>query len=294
MQFREFEGEARQAITDALERLGYPRIEPEVLIPAKADLGDLSCAVALKLARELKSPPAAIAGDIAASINGAGGGRLIASVSPHPSGYLNFKLNWPEFAYSTVFEAAKGTGAFGGTGKNLLIEHTNVNPNKALHIGHARNLVLGDSLVRVMKKMGNSVQTVNYIDDSGAQVADVIVGLRFQGFSDEPPAGVKFDVYCGDVVYTGVNRMYEKDPGLKEKQRLVLQEIERGEGEVYEYAHRIVLRILADQLKTCWRLGARYDLLNWESHILATGMWKDLFETLKGKGIAVFEAEGKN
>jgi len=294
MQFREFEKEARGAIKDALDTLGYPRIEPEVLVPSNPELGDLSCAVTLKLAKELGRPPAAIAEDLASAINSAGGGRLIDSVSAHSSGYLNFSLNWPEFAHATLGEAGSEKGKFGTDGKRLLIEHTNVNPNKALHIGHARNLVLGDSLVRVMKKLGNTVQAVNYIDDSGAQVADVIVGLRFEGFSDEPPAGVKFDVYCGDTVYTGVNRMYEKDPGLKEKQRLILQEMERGEGEIYEYAHRIVLRILADQLKTCWRLGARYDLLNWESDILATGMWKDLFEELKAKGIAVFETEGKN
>ncbi len=294
MQFREFESEAKEAINGALERLGYPRIVPEVLIPSKPDLGDLSCAVALKLAKELRRSPVSIAQDIAAAMNAKGGGRLIDSVSAHPSGYLNFKLNWAAFAYATLDEAERGTGTFGSAGKSLLIEHTNVNPNKALHIGHARNLILGDSLVRVMKKLGNSVQAVNYIDDSGAQVADVIVGLRFQGFSDQPPRGVKFDVYCGDIVYTGVNRMYEKDPSLKERQRLVLQEIERGEGEVYEYAHKIVLRILADQLKTCWRLGARYDLLNWESHILATGMWKDLLEVLKAEGIAVLETEGKN
>ena len=115
-----------------------------------------------------------------------------------------------------------------------------MNPNKALHIGHARNLVLGDSLVRTMKRLGHEVQTLNYIDDSGAQVADVIVGLKFLKFSDQAPAGVKFDAYCGDVVYTKVNQMYEKDPSLKEKQRLVLKEIEKGSGEISEYAEKVV------------------------------------------------------
>ncbi|MDA4123484.1 MAG: arginine--tRNA ligase [Thaumarchaeota archaeon] len=293
MLFREFEVEVREVIVQALESLGYPGIEPELLVSGKSDLGDLSCAVALKLAKDLKKPPVEIAETIVASINQSGTRDLVEEVSAHPSGYLNFRLRWDRFAFAAISEARSGTGTF-GQGRRLLIEHTNVNPNKALHIGHARNLVLGDSLVRVMKKLGNAVQTVNYVDDSGAQVADVIVGLRFKGFSDEPPAGMKFDVYCGDVVYTQVNRMYETDPGLKEKQRLVLQEIEKGQGEVYEYAQKIVLRILADQLKTCWRLGARYDLLNWESHILATGIWDDIFERLKAKGIAVYEKEGKN
>ena len=280
---------------EALEKLGYPAVEPELIVPSKPDLGDLSCAVALKLARELKRAPVGIAEDLAASMNAASGSwRLISAVSAHESGYINFRLNWGAFIHGTLSEARKGLGTFGPGGKNISIEHTNVNPNKALHIGHARNLVLGDSLVRIMKKLGNDVQTLNYMDDSGAQVADVIVGLKFIGYSDEPPAGVKFDVYCGDTVYTGVNRTYEKDPALKEKQRLVLQEIEHGDGEIHDYAHKIVLRILADQLKTCWRLGARYDLLNWESHILATGMWKDSLEKMKERGLAVFETEGEN
>src|SRR6202163_318666 len=122
-----------------------------------------------------------------------------------------------------------------GPAKRIAIEHTNVNPNKSLHIGHARNLVLGDSLVRTMKRLGHEVQTLNYIDDSGAQAAGVIVGLEILHPSDKAPDGVKFDAYCGDVVYTKVNQVYERAPSLKEKQRLVLKEIEKGTGEISEY-----------------------------------------------------------
>jgi arginyl-tRNA synthetase len=294
MQFREFEREAAESIKEALRVRGLPDAPLELLVPNKPGLGDLSCAVALKLARELKRPPYEIAQELAASISARKPRELIGSVSAHPSGYLNFTLDWGAFAYATLTEARGGIGTLSLESRSVLIEHTNVNPNKALHIGHARNLVLGDSLVRIMKKLGNTVQTLNYIDDSGAQVADVIVGLRFLGFSDQAPAGVKFDTYCGDTVYTGVNKMYEKDPALREKQKLVLQEIEHGEGEIAEYAQRIVLQILAGQLTTCWRLGARYDLLNWESHVLKTGMWRRLLEEMKSKGIAVFETEGKN
>ncbi len=294
MLFRQFEDEVRDAVTSALKEKGYPQPELELLIPNKEGLGDLSCAVALKLARELRRPPAAIAKELQESISSGGSMRLIQSVNAHASGYLNFTLNWPRFARETVSEARTGVGSIGIESKSVLIEHTNVNPNKSLHIGHARNLVLGDSLARIMRKLGDSVQVLNYVDDSGAQVADVIVGMKFLGFSDEAPPGVKFDTYSGDTVYINVNRRYEAEPALKEKQRLVLQEIEKGEGEISDYAHRIVLKILADQLKTCWRLGARYDLLNWESHILKTGMWGRLFEELKKKGIAVYETEGEN
>lgn len=292
--FRRFEDEVRETIRTALAAGGLPQVELELLVPNKAGLGDLSCAVALKLARELKRPPAVIAGELQETITKQPLANLISDVKAHPSGYLNFYLNWGEFAKGTLLEATRGVPVLGLESRRVLIEHTNVNPNKALHVGHARNLVLGDSLARIMKKLGDSVQVVNYIDDSGAQVADVIVGLMFLGFSDQAPPGTKFDTYCGDTVYTGVNRMYEKDPALKEKQREILRGIEEGQGKIYDYAHGIVLRILADQLKTCWELGARYDLLNWESHIVKTGMWSQVFQMMKDDGVATYETQGEN
>lgn len=300
MKFAEFEAEVRDAILAAAEARGYKLAEVELLRPPNPGLGDVSSPVGLRLAREARKAPGAIAQEIAETVGeSAKSWRLIGGVEAHASGYVNFRTNWGLFAYElleSILRPAGGVLRFDPPGgrKRVAIEHTNVNPNKALHIGHARNLVLGDSLVRAMKRLGHDVQTLNYIDDSGSQVADVIVGLKFLNLSDKAPEGVKFDAYCGDVVYTKVNQVYERDPSLKEKQRLVLKEIEKGSGEISEYAERIVSQILAAQLETCWRLGARYDLLNWESHILRTGMWKDVFEELKAKGIAVLETEGEN
>jgi arginyl-tRNA synthetase len=299
LKFREFEAEATDALLRAARERGYKLEQVELLRPPNPELGDLSSPVGLRLAKETRKPPGTIAKELAETIDSATGWHLIGGVEAHPSGYVNFRSNWGVFAFELLTSILTPDGGAvqldpPGPRKDVAIEHTNVNPNKALHIGHARNLVLGDSLVRTMKRLGHDVQTLNYIDDSGAQVADVIVGLKFLGFSDQAPPGVKFDAYCGDVVYTKVNQVYERDPSLKEKQRLVLKEIERGSGEISEYAEKVVARILADQLQTCWRLGARYDLLNWESHILKTGMWDEVFGELKRKGITVLETEGEN
>ena len=299
MKFREFEAEVRDALVAAAKERGYQLGEVELLRPPNPELGDVSSPVGLRLAREAKKAPGVIARELAETIDASATWRLIGGVEAHDSGYVNFRTNWGLFAHELLESVLRPEGGVlqldaPGARKRVAIEHTNVNPNKALHIGHARNLVLGDSLVRTMKRLGHEVQTLNYIDDSGAQVADVIVGLRFLHISDEAPEGVKFDAYCGDVVYTKVNQVYERDPSLKEKQRLVLKEIERGSGEISEYSEKIVSQILAAQLQTCWRLGARYDLLNWESHILRTGMWNEVFEELKSKGIAVLETEGEN
>lgn len=297
MKFLEFEGEVERIVKEACKSLGYGEIEVEVALPPNPSYGDLSSAVPIRVAKERSEAPADVAVRLASkAAELLKNSRYVGSVTPHRGGYLNFSIKYPMFFLDSITSiiSENDFGSRRKTGKTFAIEHTNVNPNKALHVGHARNLVLGDSLARVMRYLGNEVQALNYIDDSGAQVADVIVGFRFLGIPDVQPAGVKFDVYCGDSVYTKVNQEYTKDPGLKEKQSLVLKEIERGEGELAEYAGGIVRKILADQLATCWRLGARYDLLNWESQLVHSGMWERIFETMKKEGLVKFETQGEN
>ncbi len=297
MKFKDFEGEVKQIIVDACSSLGYKGAVAEVALPPNPTYGDLASAVPIRVAQERSENPADVAVRIAAkAADLVKGTRYVGSVTPHRGGYVNFSINYPQFFTDAVTDTiSKGDiGSKKPTGKTIAIEHTNVNPNKALHIGHARNLVLGDSLARVMRYLGNGVQALNYIDDSGAQVADVIVGFKFLGIADKSPPGVKFDVYCGDSVYTKVNQEYARDPTLKEKQSLVLKEIEKGDGEIAQYTKTIVRRILADQLTTCWRLGANYDLLNWESQLVHSGMWERIFEKMKKGGFVKYETEGEN
>jgi len=296
LKFLEFEDEVKEVIAAACTSLGYGRVDVEVSLPPNPSYGDLSSALPLRLAKMSAEKPADVAVRLAAEASEKlSSTRYVASMTPHRGGYLNFTIAYPRFFVDSVAAVTKGDfGERPSTGKTYAIEHTNVNPNKALHVGHARNLVLGDSLARVMSYLGNRVQALNYIDDSGAQVADVIVGFRFLGITDVPPEGMKFDVYCGDKVYTRVNREYSTDPRLKEKQSLVLREIEKGSGEIADYARGIVKRILAEQLETCWRLGARYDLLNWESQLVHSGLWESIFERMKKAGIVRLESAGEN
>ena len=101
-----------------------------------------------------------------------------------------------------------------GNNSNIIVEHTSVNPNKALHIGHIRNIVVGDTVSRILNKANYKVNVLNYIDDSGLQVADIIVGFKHFGFDEEPPNGKKFDHYCGDDVYVKTTQKYELDSSL--------------------------------------------------------------------------------
>lgn len=296
MKFLEFQAEVEGVLADSLRSLGFKDAAVEVGKPPSGEYGDLASAAPLRLAKKSGKKPGDVAIELAsAAMERAKGSRYIGTISPHRGGYLNFSLKLPLFIKDSVEAIISGDlGAGQIKGWSGAVEHTGVNPNKALHIGHARNLVLGDSLARVLRFRGHDVKVLNYIDDSGGQVADVIVGFQYLGISTDPPAGVKYDLYCGDKVYVRVNQEYSKNPALKEKRAIVIREIEKGEGETALLAKSVVERILRAQLTTCWRMAASYDLLNWESQIVHSGMWAQVFELMKQKSIVRYETEGDN
>jgi len=296
LKFLEFQGEVEEVLAEACRAAGYKEAEVEVGLPPSDAYGDLASAIPIRLAKAAGRKPGDVAVELATkAVDPARKSRYVGGVSPHMGGYLNFTLNQPRFIADTIREIESGDlGASKQERRVVAIEHTNVNPNKALHIGHARNLVLGDSLVRVMRYLGYRVQALNYVDDSGAQVADIIVGFKFLGMSDVAPPGLKYDIYCGDSVYTKVNQEYLANPSLKDKQSLVLKEIESGSGSIAEYTRAIVKKILDAQLSTCWRLGATYDLLNWESQLVHSKLWDNIFDSLKKMGFVKFQDSGEN
>ena len=176
----------------------------------------------------------------------------------------------------------------------IVVEHTSVNPNKALHIGHVRNIIIGDSISRVLEKANYKVNVLNYVDDSGLQVADIIVGFKHLGFDQDPPGGKKFDHYCGDDVYVKTTEKYETDSSLEEIRKNILKELEDGNSETAKFADTITRKVLANQLETCWNLSVSYDCLNFESQIIRSGLWSKIFEKLKEMSLIEFENEGKN
>jgi arginyl-tRNA synthetase len=290
LSFLEVKGEAEKLVRDSLRSLGLEDVRFTVEEPKLAGAGDLATNVAFSASKRLKISPQEAAKKIAEKLPES---EWFEKVEAHPLGYINFTINFPMYANALLRRVKDG--AFGkvdiGRGKKVVLEHTSVNPNKALHIGHARNVVIGDTLSRILRRAGYEVKVLNYIDDTGTQVADVLVGFLYLGFDRERP-GVKFDQYCGDVVYVKVNEEYEKDPSLLEKRNEVVRQLEKG-GEVAKFAEEIIHRVVREQLKTCWRLGAEYDLLNWESHILRAGYWDEVFERLKEKGLVELAKDGK-
>jgi arginyl-tRNA synthetase len=221
---------------------------------------------------------------------------LVSKVESHPSGYVNFFADWEKLNQLILSESNLDEFGSVDLGKNspIVVEHTSVNPNKALHIGHIRNIIVGDTIARILEKSNYKVRILNYVDDSGLQVADILVGFKHLGFSQTPPEGKKFDHYCGDDVYVKTTEKYEQDPGLEEVRKNFLKELEDGNSEIAAFADEITSKVLENQLETCWNLGVSYDCLNYESQIIRSGLWSKIFEKLKEMNLIEFEKEGKN
>ncbi len=278
-------------------------------VPPKPEMGDLSSAVCLSLAKQRKRPPMEIAAEAIRSLE-SNPPPFIREMTVTPPGYLNFKVDWRalgKFLIPQVFEKGDLFGKPAGDQKEkVFIEHTSVNPNKAMHIGHLRNAVLGDTAARVLKWLGFPTEVCNYIDDTGLQVVDVVTAMLFldppayvEGMTDLAPIWQKaandkpFDYFCWDI-YARFQNEVQKDDRLAEKREGVLHQIEAGIGPVASFAKELATRIVHAHLKTVAELSIFYDLLNWESDIIGRGFWTSTFELMKEKGALRFEKEGPN
>ena len=262
---------------------------------AKPGFGDVSSNISFLLAKELKKSPKDIAQMLSDKYSQCTS-TLVLKTESHPSGYLNFFADWAKLSQLILTESYLDT--FGnvdiGNNSDIIVEHTSVNPNKALHIGHIRNIVVGDVVSRILSKANYKVNVLNYIDDSGLQVADIIVGFKHLGFSEEPPNGKKFDHYCGDDVYVKTTQKYELDSTLEDIRKNTLKELEDGDSETAAFGDVVTRKVLAGQLETCWNLNVTYDCLNFESQIIRSGLWTKIFEKLKEMNLIEFENDGKN
>jgi arginyl-tRNA synthetase len=260
--------------------------------PPNRDLGDLGTPLAFELARRLRKAPRAIAQEIAGAFGAVEG---VTRTTAAPNGYLNFSLERPAFLLDrlTVVQHPRSRADEG----KALVEHTAINPNKAAHIGHLRNSALGDTLVRVLRFRGVPVEVQNYIDDTGVQVADVVVGFRvFEGKTLDDTREIadttRFDYYCWDL-YARVTEWYGEDKERLEIRHATLHDIEHGGNENAETAAFIADRIVRCHLKTMGRMNVDYDLLTWEGDILKLKFWAQAFDVLKAKGAVFLQQEGR-
>ncbi|WP_428324389.1 arginine--tRNA ligase [Nitrosopumilus sp.] len=294
MTFKSILDEIENNLSKILDELSISDVKFSVE-PAKPGFGDVSSNVSFLLAKQLKKSPKEISEMLSEKYLQCVS-TLVSKSESHSSGYLNFYADWTKLNQLILSESNLPEFGDVDIGKNstIVVEHTSVNPNKALHIGHIRNIIIGDTISRILQKANYKVNVLNYVDDSGLQVADIIVGFKHFGYEIEPPQGKKFDHYCGDDVYVKTTEKYEQDSSLEEIRKNVLKELEDGTSETAQFADKITRRVLSNQLETCWNLAVSYDCLNFESQIIRSGLWDGIFEKLKEMNLVEFENDDKN
>ena len=274
-------------------------VEANVVVnqPPRPAMGDLALPLAMELARKLRRPPRQIAEEVAAALRSVAG---VAKAEVAGAGYVNLFLDRAAYAAQLGTPADVAASSRAGAGEKIIVEHTNINPNKAAHIGHLRNAALGDTFVRLLRARGHTVEVQDYIDNTGVQVADVVVGFVYLEKKSEEDvarlvqdASLPFDYYCWDL-YARVTRFLAEDRARLELRNRTLQEIEEGHTLAARVAEIVYTAIVRRHLATMSRLNVRYDLLPRESEILRLRFWDQAFELLKEKGAIYLETDGKN
>jgi len=275
--------------------------------PPKIEMGEAASPVCFELAKRLKRAPRQIAQEIA---NGLGKVEGIAKVEVAGGGYLNAYFDRAAFWVSTQEKRSGGTAPGRADGdfntedtestekKKIIVEHTSINPNKAAHIGHVRNAVLGDTMVRIVRYAAHRVQVQNYIDNTGVQVADVVIGMLHMEkvtpiWVRNRAAEPKFDYYCWDLYAKATNFFAEDKERAAKLRGETLRAIEEGRGEDAEVAQVVADAIVGCHLQTMARLGIGYELLARESEILHLHFWDAAFEMLKKSGAIQLTTSGK-
>jgi arginyl-tRNA synthetase len=263
--------------------------------PPDIALGEYALPLSFELAKKLRKPPRKIAEEIVAALGTVPG---FAKFEVAGAGYINARLDRSSAAKLLLNEASEP--AHGGREEKILVEHTSINPNKAAHIGHLRNAILGDTFVRLLRASRAHVDVQNYIDNTGVQVADVVVGFLYLEKKTKSEiekligaSTPRFDYYCWDL-YARVSQWYEQDKENLKLRLKTLHDIEQGGNEPAEIARLISDSIIRLHLQTMQRLDIEYDFLPQESEILHLHFWELAFEQMKQKGVLYFETEGKN
>ena len=291
--YRHLERRLVQQIREFLRRtydLDLPKIVVEQ--PPRVELGEYALPLAFELAKKLRKPPRKIAEEI---VNGIGPIEGFERLEIAGAGYINARLKREQLAAALVAdERPKGDVP----ADKVLVEHSSINPNKAAHVGHLRNAILGDTFVRMLRFAGREVDVQNYIDNTGVQVADVIVGFLYldkksRAEIEDLTRQPRFDYLCWDL-YAQVSRWYEQEPQNRNARQQVLHTLEEGGNETAATADLISLSVLRRHLETMDRLDIEYDFLPRESEILHLHFWDAAFAKLKDAGVLVFESEGKN
>jgi arginyl-tRNA synthetase len=291
--YRHLQLRLAEAVRDFLRRTYHLELANIVIEqPPKVAMGEYALPLAFELARKLRKPPRKIAEEVVAGIGEIKG---FESLEVAGAGYINARVKRAELAEALAADHQPRSEA---PRDKILVEHSSINPNKAAHIGHLRNAILGDTFVRLLRYTKRQVDVQNYIDNTGVQVADVVVGFlqlekKSRADIEQLARQPRFDYYCWDL-YARVAQWYEQDKRHQQARIEALHAIEAGNNETAMVADLISVAVLRQHLQTMDRLDIEYDFLPRESEILHLHFWDAAFQQLKEADVLTYQTEGKN
>ncbi len=288
-----FKSSIKEELKKIITELNAPEdVKFNIEKPVAEKFGDFSTNLAMVLAKELKMPPVEIA-------------KIISTKFPilpflerieieHP-GFINFYLK-KEALLLCLDKILTEGNSFGssniGAGEKIVLEHTNVNPNKALHVGHLRSTCLGSSCEKILEFLGYDVEVHYYVDDTGVQVA--VTGLGLKELDVKEKKDEKFDHFAGRV-YTQTMKLIAENKDLEKKQKEIIKILDKQqEGATLDFMKKFAKRILECNLETTYSFDVQYDLLVWESDIIKAGFFDKAFEIMKQNPNFYFSKKGKN
>ncbi|EKD49770.1 MAG: hypothetical protein ACD_63C00054G0010 [uncultured bacterium] len=262
--------------------------------PREKGFGDYSCNVAIVLTKILKKNPMEIGKDIVEKLQNFDEKKCFSKIGVVKPGFINFELS-SEFLCKNLEKILQEGEKWGqnkrGVNKKILVEHTSANPNKSLHVGHLRNICLGDSIARLMRFSGYAVEIQNLINDMGVQVADAMLGIMNTAKKEEDYD--RYDRFVGDA-YAEVQKTYLENEDFKKERDNLLIDLEKGDEKISDFHKKFIKKILLDQLKTTGRLNVFYDVGLTESSIITSSLFESSMDKLKKTGKFFKEKEGKN
>jgi len=268
----------KNLLNEALIESKFEIDEKEINIekPREKQFGDYSSNIALVLATKLKKSPLEIAESIKKALPD---NDLIKETKIEKPGFINFYLN-NTFFIDEVSKIAQNNGLKPKARKKekIILEHTTVNPNKGLHIGHLRNTCLGDACANILEFLGNDVERHYYADDTGVQVAVTLLGLKNLNLKQEKDE--KFDHFTQRVYVETVKKL-ESNKSLEKKELEIIEELDKQKGKNVVTANELTNKVLQGHLETTRKLNVEFDLIVWERDIIKRGFWQKAFEILK-------------
>jgi arginyl-tRNA synthetase len=275
-------GEIKRQITEIVARAYSPDAAAELSfrpVPATAK-GDVAIPV-FAVARKVGADPKALAATLAGDFKAVPG---VADAAP-AGAYVNLSFARDVFARQFVTDVLAGRAtAAQASGAKVLIEHTSINPNASPHVGRGRNAIIGDTIARMYRFLGNATEVHYYVNDIGKQIALLVYACRGRD-------NLQFNDLLDE--YVAISKKAQEDPAIEQIAFELLNRFEQGDPAVREEFRKVVDLCVKGQVAILGRLGITYDIFDRESTFLNDTRLQPVIDHLKATNALITDEHGR-